>query len=137
MNSNRKAKKAKVFKQWDRDVVCCVISFPRGGCRTDLANYGLIGKLHMTSEMDEEDMAKEITSIFKGPMKGNDNFHFQYLQSTGGGTKSLTVPVQSASFKWTPLQVSRLSGQSGTVFILAQDELDLKDINDKVQCNTI
>ena len=91
----------------------------------------------MTSEMDEEDVAKEITSIFKGPMKDNDNFCFQYPQSTGGGTKSLTVPAQSASFKWTPLQVSRLSGQSGTVFILAQDELDLKDINDKVQCNTI
>lgn len=88
----------------------------------------------MTSEMNEEDVASEIRSIFKGPMKGKTDFRFQYLQATGGGTKSLSVPAQSTSFKWTPLQVSRLSGQSGTVYILAQDELDLNDINDKVQC---
>ena len=55
---------------------------------------------------------------------------FHYLQATGGGTKSLTVPAQSESFKWTPFQVSRLSRQSGTIYILAQDELDL---NDKVR----
>lgn len=130
-----------VIKQWDRDVLCLpprksgsVISFPRGKYRTDLANSGLIGKLHMTSEMDEEDVAREIRSIFKRPMKSKADFRFQYLQATGGCTKFLTVPAQSASFKWTPLQVSRLSGQSGTVYILAQDELDLKNINDKVQC---
>ena len=136
-----KLRELKVIKQWDWDVTYLpprksdgVISFPRGKYCTGLANCGLIGKLHMTSEMDKEDVAREIRSIFKEPMKGKADFHFQYLQATGGGTKSLTVPTQSASFKWTPLQVSRLSGQSGTVYILAQDELDLKDINDEVQC---
>ena len=140
-STNKKSKKAKVIKQWDRDVLCLpprksgggVISFPRGKYRTYLANCGLIGKLHMTSEMDEEDVAREIRSIFNRPMKGKSDFRFQYLQATGGGTKSLTVPAQSASFKWTPVQVSRLSGQSGTIYTLAQDELDLEDINDKVQ----
>lgn len=128
-------KKAKVVKQWDRDVLCLprqkgggVASFPRGKYRTKLADCGLIGKLHMTSEMDDDDVAREIRSIFKGPMRDNSNFKFQYLQSTGGGSKSLSVPAQSESFKWTPNQVARLSGQSGTIYILAEDELDLKDV---------
>ena len=95
VDSNKKNKKAKVIKQWDRDVLCLhprksngVISFPRGKYRTYLANCGLIGKLHMTSDMDEEDLAREIRSIFKGPMKGKADFRFHYLQATGGGTKS-------------------------------------------------
>ena len=134
MDTNRKNKKPKVIKQWDRDVLCLpprksdgVLSFPRGKYRTYLANCGLIEKLHMNSDMDEEDVAREVRSIFKGPMKGKADFRYQYLQATGGGTKSLTVPAQSESFKWTPFQVSRLSGQSGTIYILAQDELDLND----------
>ena len=90
-----------MIKQWDRDVLCLptrksngVISFPSGKYRTYLANCGLIGKFHMTSDMDEEDVAREIRSIFKGPMKGKADFRFHYLQATGGGTKSLTVPAQ-------------------------------------------
>ena len=137
---DRKPKKAKVIKQWDRDVLCLpprkgggVLSYPRGKYRAQLADCGLIGKLHMTSVMEEEDVAREIRSIFKGPMKDDANFQFQYLQSTGGGSKSLTIPAQSESFKWTAYQVARLSGQSGTIYILALDELDLKDSNDKVQ----
>ena len=109
VDSNKKSKKAKVIKQWDRDVVCLtprksdgVVSFPRGGYRTYLAYCGLIGKLHMTSDMDEEDVAREIRSIFKGPMMDKLDFQFQYLQATGSGTKSLTAPAQSESFKWTP-----------------------------------
>ena len=52
------------------------VSFPRGGYRTYLANCGLIWKLHMTSDMDKEDVAREIRSIFKGPMKGKaSNFN--------------------------------------------------------------
>ncbi|XP_065887268.1 uncharacterized protein [Dysidea avara] len=137
---DRKPKKAKVIKQWDRDVLCLpprkgggVLSYPRGKYRAQLADCGLIGKLHMTSVMEEEDVAREIRSIFKGPMKDDANFQFQYLQSTGGGSKSLTIPAQSESFKWTAYQVARLSGQSGTIYILALDELDLKDSNDKTE----
>ena len=141
LSDSRQPKKAKVTKHWDRDVFCLpqgkgasVLSFPRGKYRTDLVKRGLMGKLHMTSDMDEEDLALEIRSIFKGPMKNNPNFQFQYLQSTGGGSKSLSVPAQSSSFKWTPHQVSRLSAQSGTIYILAVDELDLKDTDYEVQC---
>ena len=46
------------------------------------------------------------------------------LQPTGGGS---TIPSQSSSFKWIPQQVARLSGQSGTIYILAQSELTLPD----------
>ena len=42
-----------------------------------MANCGLMGKLHMSSDMDEDDLAKEIRSIFKGPMKDDPNFRFE------------------------------------------------------------
>ncbi len=48
-----------------------------------------------------------------------------YLQSTGGGAKSLMVPSQSTAFQWTAEQVSRLSGQKGTIYILAEADLIL------------
>ena len=88
-----------------------------------MASSGLIGKLHLTSEMTDKDVEDEIRTIFRGPMQNNPSFPFLYLQSTGGAVKTLTIPSQSASFKWTPQQVSRLPGQSGTIYILAQDDL--------------
>ena len=59
-------------------------------------------------------------------MNGDPEFWFQYLQATGGGTKFLTIPAQSSTFKWTSQQVARLSGQTGKIYILAQDDLILK-----------
>ena len=53
-------------------------------------------------------------------MKNDPEFHFQNLQATGGGTKFLTVPAQSSTFKWTPQQVARLAGQTGRIYILVQ-----------------
>lgn len=103
------------------------IKFPRGKYRSLLASLGLIGKLHLTSEMTEEDVANEIRLIFKGPMKEDPNFPFVYLQSTGRGSRSLTIPSQSLSFNWVPQQVARLSGQSGVIYILAQAELSFAD----------
>ena len=129
---NAKSKKPKVIKQWDRDVVCLPprtgggnFAFPRGSYRSYLAKCGLIGKLHMTSKMSEEEVATEICSIFKAPMKNNAYFQFQYLHPTGGGTKCLAIPAQSSSFKWTAQQVACLAGQAGTIYILAQEDLDL------------
>ena len=37
----------------------------------------------MTLDMSAEDVAGEVRSIFKGPIKEHTNFHFQYLQATG------------------------------------------------------
>lgn len=100
--------------------------YPRGRYRAELARAGLVGKLHLTSAMSEEEVTAEICTVFKDQMNNNAQFPFSYLQSTGGGSKSLTIPSQSASFKWTPEQVARLSGQSGIIYILAQAELNIK-----------
>ncbi|XP_065908980.1 G2/M phase-specific E3 ubiquitin-protein ligase-like [Dysidea avara] len=60
-------------------------------------------------------------------MKNNAYFQFQYLHPTGGGTKCLAIPAQSSSFKWTAQQVACLAGQAGTIYILAQEDLDLSE----------
>ena len=128
------AKRPKVVKTWDRDVLCIpkndmidssLLSYPRGKCRAKLATYGLIGKLHLSSDMTDDGVATEIWSIFKGPMNNDPNFPFLYLQPTGCGAKSLIIPSQSSSFKWTPSQVARLSGQAGSIYTLAQSELNI------------
>ena len=131
-----KLKKPKVIKTWDRDILCIPkgttrsgITYPRGKYRAYLASAGLIGKLHLTSEMSDKDVEQEIRSIFRGPMQNNPVFPFSYLQCTGGGSKSLTIPSHSTSFKWTPQQVARLSSQSGTIYILAQDDLYHVDLD--------
>ena len=43
-------------------------SYPRGRYQAKLANNGLIGKLHITSEMDDNDVTQEICSVFKHSM---------------------------------------------------------------------
>ena len=128
-----KAKKPKAVKTWDRDVLCIPkqgnrlptgrIKYPRGKRRVYLTSSGLFGKLHLTSEMSDEDVRREIRFIFKGPMQNDPNFPFVYLQGAGGGAACLTVPSQSSSFKWTPQQVARISSQSGIIYILAQADL--------------
>ena len=52
-----------------------------------LASCGLMGKLHLTSEMTEKEVEDEIHCVFKVLMNNDCEFHFQYLQATGGGTK--------------------------------------------------
>ena len=133
--SSSSVKKPKTVKTWDRDVMCLPksrhnhscgenINYPRGKYRSLLASAGLIGKLRLTSEMTDVDVANEIRSIFKGPMGENLDFPFVYLQPTGGGSKSLTVPSQSSSFKWVPQEVSRLSGQTGMIYVLRRVRLN-------------
>ena len=120
------------MKTWDQDVLCIPksdthatgnIKYPRRAYRAYLASHGLIGKLHLTSEMTDKDVEAEIRSIFRKPMQNNPEFSFAYLQGTGDGSNSLMVPSQSSSFKWMLQQVARLSGQAGIIYILAQDEL--------------
>ena len=43
----------------------------------------------------------EIRSVFEGPMGGDENFPFKILQTCGGGSKTLSAPVLSSSFRWT------------------------------------
>ena len=104
-----KAKKPKAVNTWDRDVLCIPkqenrlptgrIKYPRGKRRVYLTSSGLFGKLHLTSEMSNEDIRHEIRFIFKGTMQNDSNFPFVYLQGAGGGAACLMVPSQSSSFK--------------------------------------
>ncbi len=141
------SKRPKVVKTWDHDVLCIsmdgmtesskgVINYPRGKYRAKLARYGLIGKLHLSGDMTDDDVAAEIRSIFKGPMNNDLNFPFLYLQPTGCGSKSLTIPSQSSTFKWTPEQVARLCGQAGTIYILAQSDLNITTDSEEVIVET-
>ena len=48
--------------------------------------------------MTEEDALGEIRSTFQVAMGNGNNFPFRFLQMARGGSKSLTIPVLSASF---------------------------------------
>ena len=99
--------KDKTVKAWDRDIICIPQSRrnimqggnfmnPRGKHHSYLESIGLIGKLHLTSEMSKEYVVAEITSVFKVQMDENPHFAFVYFQTTGGGSKSLRIPSQSS-----------------------------------------
>ena len=117
---------------YDRDIICLPKSFsseeglvkiPRKqDIRDFLASNKLSGKIRLTSAMTEDEIMNEIRSVFEGPMMFNDNFKFQILQSSGGNSKSLAVPVQSSSFKWT---ASSIAGKNAKVpiYILANEKL--------------
>ena len=119
------------IQEWDHDIVCIpltsdlIISYPRGKARTRLGALGLIGKIRISSLMSVEEVQKEIRSVFKGPMKNKPNFKFLFLQPTGVGTKTLSIPPVSNIFSWIPQQVAK-SGNKQAIYILAQEELAVK-----------
>ena len=128
------SKRNKSVQVWDRDIVCLPksessskIGYPRGKFRTKLGESGLIGKVRLTSVMSEDEVEQEVRSVFRGPMGGRSDFPFQFLQPTGVGTKTLTVPSVSSSFCWTAQQVAKLGGYKQAIYILAGDHLVTKD----------
>ena len=125
-------KRTKTVQCWDRDIICLPsmstnnsvhITYPRGRYCAKLGESGLIGKIRLMSTMTVEDVEDEIRSVFHRPMGDRKDFPFVFLQPTGFGSKSLTVPSLSPSFRWTPQQVARLGGSKQSIFILAQDKL--------------
>ncbi len=96
------------------------IAIPRKK-RSMLSSYGLIGKVHLESDWQEEELFAEIRSVFANAMSNDEAFPFQILLLTGSGTKSLTVPSLSSSFKWTPKEVAGRADSS--VYILAGKNL--------------
>ena len=88
-----------------------------------LANKHLIGKVHLTSDMDADDTEREIKTVFHKAVKENSTFSFSYLHPIGGGSKSLTLPNTSQSFVWTAKEVAKAAGK-GAIYILA-NEIDL------------
>ena len=81
------------------------VGIPRAKTRAKLAPLGLAGKIRLKSDMSDHEILMEIRSVFSSAMGYNENFQFEFLQSAGGGTKSLVVPSRSASFAWTAKQL--------------------------------
>jgi hypothetical protein len=123
--------KAPRVVSWDKNIVCLpedycrnsrIISIPKGKQRSSLAARGLCGKIRINSEMTEEEILGEIRSAFQEAMGNDRNFPFQFLQMAGGGSKSLTIPVLSASYTWTAKEVAKMAGQ-GCLYIQAKAPL--------------
>lgn len=92
-----------------------------------------MGKIHLTSGMNEKETMAEIRSVFSKSMKDDPSFKFSILHAIGGGSKSLTAPRTSASFVWNAKEVCKAAGR-GSLYILAEDdlaeELELGDLSD-------
>ena len=134
-DSGGKSKKPRALTTWDRDIVCLpneckkaesAVPYPRGNFRARLCEEGLVGKVRLTSHMSVEEVEDEIRSVFNVAMQGDPSFPFKYLQATGGGNRSLSVPSVSASFQWTAQQVAKLGNQRNVIYILAEKDLVLR-----------
>ena len=102
-----------------------------GKARVYLAKKGLLGKVHLTSDMDENDTSREICSVFKKCIQEKEQqFSFSVLHPIGGGSKNLTLPNVSATFAWTAKEVAKAAGK-GAIYIWAQEDLRLPN-NDEV-----
>lgn len=75
------------------------------------------------SSMSVEDVCDEVRSVFKVAMDDKKDFPFVFLQPTGAGSKTLTVPSVSSSFSWTASQVAKLGHNKQAIYILANDKL--------------
>ena len=73
--------------------------------------------------MTEDEVWAEVRSVFCKPMRGRSDFVFHYLQPTGAGSRSLSIPSVSASFSWSAQQVVKLAVSKQTIYILAEDDL--------------
>ena len=113
MTKARRAKE-KIFK-YDRDIICLPKFYAADGATTlkiprsaseFLAKNGLIGKIRLSSDMNETEIFHEIRSVFNDAMDGNQKFRFKILQIAGGSCKSLSLPSLLASFKWTASSVA-------------------------------
>ena len=56
-------------------------------------------------------------------MGGRKDFPFAFLQPAGVGTRTLSIPSVSSSFRWTASQVAKLGGHKQAIYIMAMDSL--------------
>ena len=98
----------------------CSIPIPRD--RHDLSRSGLIGKITLNSEMDEEDIFSEIRSAFHKPMNNSKTFSFEVLQLIGGKGKGLTIPAKSSTYHWTASSIVPKNAKV-PLYILANEPL--------------
>ena len=99
---------AKKVLTYDRNICCLPQSFtckngtiaiPRSyKKRTYLCAHGLVGKIHLTSDMSEDETMDEISSAFKRLFGYHTSFLSDILQTSGGSMKSLIIPSLSSSY---------------------------------------
>ena len=82
--------------------------------------------------MSEDEIYKEIRSVFSKPMGENSQFPFQVLQPAGSGCKTLALPPVSSSFTWTAREVTGSS--RSTIYILAGDDLVVPEREEVSDC---
>ena len=87
-----------------------------------LAANGLVGRICLSTDMTELQIFDEIRSIFRSPMNEDMEFSIRILRMSGGGSKTLTIPVVSSTYKWT---ASAVAGKNAKcpIYILADDPL--------------
>ena len=99
-----KAEKTDV-ETYERDIICLphdhpnelgLYSYPRGKVRTQLAKFGLIGKISLHSWMNEVEMKAEIRSFFSRAFGDDPFFPFKFLQSAGIGAKALPLVIATS-----------------------------------------
>ena len=120
------------------------MKYPRGKYQAHLGTLGLMGKIHITEDMSVEEVAMEVRSVFKEPMDSRNDFPSATCNlPTGSGSRTLSIPSVSSSFCWTAKQVAQLGNNTGTIYILANDDLILDDddeghkyINSKIILST-
>ena len=101
LSVNSKKGKGKMFTD-ERDIVCLpkqcqkhsdVIQIPRKKeMRHFLAVNKLVGKILLSSDMEEIEIFDEIQSVFHVPMDNDIDFSFKILQPSGGDSRSLIIP---------------------------------------------
>lgn len=82
--------------------------------------------------MTVEEVEEEVRSVFCVPMGGKKDFNFIFLQPTGAGSRTLTVPSVSSSFSWTAHQVAKLGGYKQSIYILPKDKLVFPDVSEVI-----
>ena len=73
--------------------------------------------------MTVEEVEDEVRSVFEKPMNGRKDFPFVFLQPTGAGSRTLTVPSTSPSFYWTAQQVAKPASNKQSIYVLAKNKL--------------
>ena len=102
-----------------------VIQIPRKNeMRHFLAVNKLVGKILLSSDMEESEIFDEIRSVFHGPMDNDVDFSFKILQPSGGDSRSLIIPELSHSYQWSASAVAGRNGKT-PIYILAEDLLEV------------
>ena len=133
-DTRKRAKGKQRLYTYHRDIICLpksistqdgLIKIPRKiSVRNHLAMNHLIGKIRLTSDMSERAIMREVRSVFDVPMGCSPSFPFKILQTCGGGSKYLSIPVLSSTFSWTAAVVAGTNAKT-PIYILAEADLNV------------